>query len=258
MFTMKLPPNSKRGEPSLNDLNYRLQPQPIYYGVAQMSDGSTSPVTAHEPEPRGQRSDPSTTRYLLIELVIVTAGVLLALSVDSFRQWTQGRALVREARERIRQEIADNLKELDEVLGSMQTRREGLTNAIRLADDLTSTKTSSIRSLQLDVVVADLPKASFQSAERTGAMAQMSYVEVQNYSELYALQDVFTDLNRRSLEHVTSALAMVRGDPYLARADDLEALRTQAIAALGDLTVEEQMGQRLLTAYREATASPQR
>ena len=45
-------------------------------------------------------------RWFLLELATITAGVLIALSVDSVREWQQHRSLVRQARATIAREIA--------------------------------------------------------------------------------------------------------------------------------------------------------
>jgi hypothetical protein len=106
------------------------------------------------------------------------------------------------------------MKDLDAVLKDAANRRNHLENAVLLADDLLSARNSSIRQVQLGLSLADLSAASFQSAERTGALGHMDYAEVQKYSRLYAIQDLFSDQQRRSLERTAAALAMLRGDPH--------------------------------------------
>jgi hypothetical protein len=46
-----------------------------------------------------------------IQLATITAGILIALSLEGVRETVRDRALVREARENIRHELADNQKE---------------------------------------------------------------------------------------------------------------------------------------------------
>ena len=84
-------------------------------------------------------------RYFFIELLIVTAGVLIALSVDGLREWNQYRMLVREARATIAREIVENKREVDISLSEVENRRTNIRNAVTLANDLLATKKSAIR-----------------------------------------------------------------------------------------------------------------
>ena len=55
-------------------------------------------------------------RHLAVQLATITMGVLIALSLEDVTAWFHHRALVREARANIVSEIADNKKDLDDVL----------------------------------------------------------------------------------------------------------------------------------------------
>jgi hypothetical protein len=55
-----------------------------------------------------------------IQLVTITAGVLIALSLEGVRESIHDRALVREARENIQREIADNQREVNGEIAGMQ------------------------------------------------------------------------------------------------------------------------------------------
>jgi hypothetical protein len=213
-------------------------------------------VRAESEQPAPQRRQESSQaqpaasrRYILIELAIVTMGVLIALTLDGAREWMQNRSLVREARATIAQEITENRKELDEVLSGHAARRQRLNEAITLADDVLAGRPSSIRQLQLSLNLANLSEAGLTSAERTGALGSMRYPEVQRYSRLYAGQELFASQQRRSLERTAGALTFLRGDPGKASAADLTAFRTMVLGMLGDLTVEEQLGAHLRAAY---------
>ena len=68
-----------------------------------------------EQEPLPRAEPPSsiagsviTWRDFFVQLVIVTAGVLIALLLQGLVDWQRGQALVGEARANIRQELEDN------------------------------------------------------------------------------------------------------------------------------------------------------
>lgn len=149
-------------------------------------------------------------------------------------------------------EIADNKRELDGELANSGPRRKDLETALPFTDDLLSGKTSDIRKLNLGFSIASLNAASWQSAERTGALAQMDYSEVQQYSEVYTIQDLFAEQQRRTIEGLASAMAILSAanHPHQAPAKDLEMFRQQVLALGADVDIQEQIGQQLADGYR--------
>ena len=78
----------------------------------------------------------------------------------------------------------------------------------------------------------------------------MEYDEVQRYSKIYALQEVFTAHQQRALERLSGALTMVAsGDPYKAPPKDLETFRQHVLAMRGDLFIEQDLGKALSAVY---------
>ena len=208
----------------------------------------TAGVEAHPPH-----ESIHSFREFFLQLITITAGVLIALSLEGLLEWNHYRILVREARETISREIADNRKEIDIALAGLDERTKNLETALRLANELLNAKKSDVHEITLGSNIAELGASSWQSAERTGALGHMDYAEVQSYSRIYALQDLYTDHQRRSLERLSAALAMLsNGDPHQAAARDLEAFRQQVMALRADLFIDEQLGRRLAEIYRTA------
>ena len=191
-------------------------------------------------------------RYFFIELLIVTAGVLIALSVDSLREWNQYRMLVREARATIAREIADNKREVDGSLSEVETRKANIRKALTLTNDLLTNQKSDIQEFRLGFGLAEVSAASWQSAEQTGALSHMDYAEVQKYSRLYAFQELFATQQRQAVQRIASATALLSDtNPHEAQPDDLRAFRQQLLAIGGELDVERQLAQRLSELYGE-------
>lgn len=224
---------------------------------AERSDGGDQaeirgePVEIHPPH-QAARS----VREFLIQLGTITAGVLIALSLEGLVEWNHYRGLVTEAKATIAREIADNKKEIDSVLAEQGDRREKLETALRFANEMLTAKRSDIRELKIGVSLADLSSASWQSAASTGALAHMEYGDVQEYSKLYALQDLFAAQQRRTMEDLSAAITMFGGgsDPHAAAAKDLEAFRERVMALRARLEVEMQFGRRLSEAYQRMLA----
>ena len=192
-------------------------------------------------------------RYFFIELLIVTSGVLIALSVDSLREWNQYRMLVREARATIAREIVENKREVDISLSEVENRRTNISNAITLANDLLATKKSAITEFKLGFSIAEVSSAGWQTAERTGALSHMDYSEVQKFSRLYAAQDLFTTQQRQAVQRISAAIAILSdSNPHDAQPEDLRAFRQHLLALGGELEVERQLSERLSGLYAEA------
>lgn len=125
-------------------------------------------------------------RYVLIELTIVTAGLFIALMLNSVVEWTHHKQLVRDARRNIHKEIEDN--------------RDILRRDIGLVHSSLADADENIATLQqIKAGRADHPKLGYasefstfnqtawQTAQETGALSYMPYDEVQRYSDLYGM-----------------------------------------------------------------------
>jgi hypothetical protein len=187
----------------------------------------------------------------VFELIIVTLGVLIALSVDSVRQWMQDRTLVREAKATIIQELETNKRDLDNKLSDENLQKK-TDHALQLVDELLTAKKSSINSFEVGFHLAELSDVSWRTAERTGALGKMAYADVQRYSQVYDLQALYMIQQRQGLARATAALATITGDPHAAAPKDLEAVRVHLLGMRGDLFVERTLGERLSQRYKEA------
>lgn len=192
-------------------------------------------------------------REFLAQLGTITAGVLIALSIEGLLEWNHYRTLVREAKATIDLEIADNKKELDGVLAGSESLKKDLDTALRLANDLLTTKKSDVHQINLGFEIAELSTASWRSAESTGALGHMEYSDVREYSTLYEIQDLLAQQQRRGIEGVAAASAIFTDnrDPHQAPAGDLELFRQQVLGMRANLQIQEQIGRRLSAAYQE-------
>jgi len=191
-----------------------------------------------------------------VQLLTITAGILIALSLEGVRESLHDRSLVREARENIHREIADNLRELDGEIKTMPDRGRKLSTTLRFANELLKTKKTDIHEVELGFSFPTLSTASWQTADRTGALAHMDYAEVQKYAALYSFQELLTERHRRAIDIVSSAIGVLTasedGDPTKASQADLERLRAQVVSLRSLLFVEEQMTHTLSERYKKA------
>jgi hypothetical protein len=196
-------------------------------------------------------------KEFFIQLATITAGVLIALLLEGAVAWNDHRSLVREARATIAEEIADNKKELDDTLAGLPARREQLKNALRVADDLLKTKRTDLREMKLRFEGTSLSTAGWQTAQTTGALGYMKYSDVQAYAELYDLQAMFTQQQRRGMERLTPAIALLSaGDPEQLPEQELRAFRSHVLELMAYTEVEEQLGRLLSAGYDEVLRKP--
>jgi hypothetical protein len=190
-----------------------------------------------------------------LQLVTITAGILIALSLEGVRESFHNASLVREARENIRREIADNKREVDNEIAGMDARATKIETALRFATDLLKTKHTDVEKMELELSFPTLGTASWQTAERTGAFAHMDYAEVQRYASVYTAQDFLVQEHRKAIDALSTALGILfggEGDPTNAAAADLERFRQQIIAVRSVVFVEEQMSHRMSEVYKKA------
>jgi hypothetical protein len=168
--------------------------------------------------------------------------------------------LVREARATLAREMADNKREIDISLASIDQKMREFDEAISFADDMIRAGKSEINQLHLSLELAELSAAGWQSAEQTGALAHMDYAEVQQLSKLYSMQELVASQQRRALEHLTQASGMLRiGDPTMdIGRKDFETFRTQVMMVRADVAMLKDFATRLAENYKERLAQPVR
>ncbi len=187
------------------------------------------------------------------QFVTVTAGVLIALFIDGLVEQNHNRELVVAARGMLAREVADNLKELQGLPQSVAKSNGDIDNCLKLANDLLSKGKTDIHEVRLGFDLPSLSDASWQSADRTGALGLMDYDEVRKYSELYTLQELFGTQQRKAVDLVATGSALIAPsfDPTTANKQDVAKLREQLLLLQANLVVTEQLGAQLLEAYQK-------
>lgn len=192
----------------------------------------------------------------IFQFITITGGVLIALLINGLVQWSDNRALVAQARAVIEEEIAANKKDLDVTLIGVADDLKRFDNAIAFARDMITAKKTTITELKLHLNFADVTAAGWRTAERTGALSHMPYAEVQRYSFIYDLQDVYTEQQRALLLQLGAATAILSGgfNPDDPKPGELEAFLDRVTQLRSTLVIHEQMARRLTERYAEALA----
>jgi hypothetical protein len=225
--------------------------------------GELSEARGDEAAPPGQsdlglRQPPAALKkYTFVDYVFqfitITAGVLIALLINGLVEWNDNRELVEQARATVRREVEANLKELEGLPANIKRSAAELETAMRFAEDMLSKGQSDIRTLGLNFNLATLNASGWQTAERTGALAHMDYDEVQVYSELYGMQQLFDDQQRKAVDLVATSSTLLASsfDPTKANAQEISEFRRQIMLLQSNLLVTGQFGEQLAEGYRE-------
>ena len=189
----------------------------------------------------------------IFQFITITAGVLIALLINGLVEWNNNRELVEQARTTIRREVEANLKELEGLPNSIKRSAAELETAMRFADEMLGTGKSSVRSLSMNFNLATLNSSGWLSAERTGALSHMDYDEVQKYSEIYTIQDLFDEQQRKAIDLVATGSSLLASsfDPTTAKAAELVEFRQRIMLLQSNLLVTEQLGAQLKKGYQE-------
>jgi hypothetical protein len=130
-----------------------------------------------------------TLRDFAFQIATIIIGILIALWIDSVVEVRRERALVHDAHAAVAREIGDNLRALSGALPSLDEHERHLGVALQFADDLLTRQETDIRTLEFPLTLPGLSRASWQTAERTGALRLMEFADVKAYAAIYDLQN---------------------------------------------------------------------
>lgn len=193
-----------------------------------------------------------TVREALVHLVIVTIGILIALSLEGVRQSIEHRSLAAEARENIHDEITRNKTELDQVLPKVASQQREFRKIHAAIVALLAGKPPGDDDVSLQPPLASLSAAAYGTAQVTGAFGYMEYEDVRRFTSLYDFQASYRAMQERflSLETVLSGPLLVGGSiRNSAAAADLSITKRQIEEAVATLILLEQTGKALSGVY---------
>ncbi len=204
-------------------------------------------------EPRAPKRS---TREWLFQLTTITIGVLIALSFDAVLKWNADRALVREARETLALEIADNRKIIETHLASLAEQTAKLDAARQLLENLLAGNRPPNGELSVGLDLPSLSDASWLTAERTGALALMDYADVQSLARLYDRQEFAAQNQRELFSPLAAALTAIAAsdNPMDAPPEAQRELLARVIDLRTRLWLHEQFARQLAAAYAEYEA----
>jgi hypothetical protein len=186
-------------------------------------------------------------------LLIVTVGILIALSLEGLLEWRRHRELALEARSNIISEIRANEKDLESLLKAVPEIRKNQMAVLDFVQDMLTHGKSGAPSPQLSFRLAELSNTSWTTSQTVGALAFMPYAEVKNFATVYQLQDEYLRLQVRAEDSVVTALSLfsVNKDLSSLSRPELDAEKERILTSISALTAESQIGEFLKKTYAE-------
>ena len=138
----------------------------------------------------------------LIHILAITVGLMIALGLDAGVEALHHHNQVSEARATIIAEIAANRTELEKQIGRLKDQQKTLESMQATVD---SPRTAA-GELHLNVSLAGLRRASYDTSETSGALALMDYSEASLYAETYQTQTIFGNVQDRAVLDTEMAL----------------------------------------------------
>ena len=128
-------------------------------------------------------------RDFIFHLLTITAGLFIALTLESGVQWLHHRHLAHEAEASLLAEVRGNAKSLEDAAKTLRKHQENLKADVTLINAYLKTgKLPKGSSMEVNFSVTGLDNLSWTTAQSTGALAYMSYGSAQEYAQIYMFQ----------------------------------------------------------------------
>jgi len=187
----------------------------------------------------------------LLQLLTITVGILIALTLEGLLEWTHHRTLVHEAEANLITEIHENRADIGKALEKLHASEEQLNQMVALVHRLQENRTTPVGDVTFNWTLADLHATSWNTANATGAVANMDYPEVKRYTRVYDLQQQFMTIQNRAIDSIVAVYGQTTllqrdmkkvSDAELAEAEHVLGLaqaNARAIESIGNILNDE-------------------
>jgi len=190
---------------------------------------------------------------LLLQLFVITLGIIIALSLEGILEAIHHGSLRREAVANLLTEIRENRPRLAHTLAAIPNTQGQLQVLLSVVQDLRAGRKPSVQSFDLTWYLTELHSTSWTSATETGATSYMDYSEVKRYTELYDLQREYVAIEDRAFQAKlgVDALAVLADRAKSGKLTETELdTAEQAISlAMAELLAEREIGTALRQQY---------
>jgi hypothetical protein len=130
----------------------------------------------------------------LLHLLTISVGLLIAVGIEGMVELHREHKLVNEARATLREEIEDNSKVMEGAVENLKTQKNVMKQNMRILTRIQVNPKDQDKdgaNIDADFSNKSLKETAWKTAQTTGALGFMPYVEAQKYAEIYQAQDAF-------------------------------------------------------------------
>jgi len=167
-------------------------------------------------------------RDFFLHLFTITVGLLIALGLEGCVERAHHRHLVHEAEASLHSEIENNSKAISSALDEVEKQQATIKHDVEVLRYIAANhKAPTDSSMEINFRVHGLDDVAWRTAQATTALSYMSYASVQEYADIYSVQEKF---NAAEIQAVRDASVSVgpfisskKGDPdpTAGEADDI-------------------------------------
>ena len=163
-----------------------------------------------------------------LHILTITIGLLIALSLESFVEGIHHRDTLNAAKDSMHGEIVHNAQQLTgirtQIAAEEKTLDDDLVVLLKFRDK--TADADGHEKLDFTFESTQLDDAAWKTAQTAGAFTYMPYVQAQEFSGIYGVQDDFRKAQQQVNESVLDAAAVVANLPDGAKPTDAETLTT--------------------------------
>jgi hypothetical protein len=152
------------------------------------------------------------TKEFFFHLFTITIGLLIATQIESCMEWRHHVHLAAEAREKLRDEISHNVKDLEQAQPALDEWRKQVSDDISAMERIQQ-HPADTAAQEASITVSghgmSLRNTAWKTAESTGALAYMPYDEALRYTEIYQAQAELAAVGQKPMEDMARAMGLV-------------------------------------------------
>jgi hypothetical protein len=196
-----------------------------------------------------------TKKDFFINLLTITVGILIALSLEGLITWNHHRSLVHEARTNLATEIRTNRNTMELYLQELHSRQKELAVVVSTMQELQQ-KRAVPTNLKMSYTFHTFDSAAWHTANTSGAVTYMGYDELQRYTDIYDGQYAFQVLQTDALNSIadlTSRLQLMEPGRMGLLHQDVNAWPAERFEEIERKASEELLATKLLEAVAKST-----
>ena len=174
----------------------------------------------------------------MVHLLAITIGLLIALGLESSVEWLHHRHMAQDARENIQAEYRANRQDIARQLNALPGEQKHLEEILGwLSDAQNGHPRKPLGDFMWTGIL--LRDSAWNAASSTGAIAFMKYDEVKQYSQLYAIQKLYSSLMERNLNERHEMNVFLERMKAPGKLSDAEFENAKRIVVSEELTIQE-------------------